>query len=149
MQTAYNLHHSDPDAYTFSNEFLRFYEGYKKSDKTLDFLDSRIFKVYEYLIENGFEGHKTSTILYTYMISEIINHLNDSNIEESVTKPYSQFYLNLARGVLGIGASTFHSNLLDRNYQGTEIDKLATHTYGSVALELARGFVEKRKVLVK
>ena len=148
MTNAYNLSHSDQDAYMFSVRFLEAYNKYRDNDCSDSHLDKKAFKVYEYLIDNGFKEGKISTVLYTYLVLSIVNINDKDAIKEQVTKPFSQFYLRLAHDI-SMGTKTFHSNLLDRPYGKTNEDILATQTYGMAAIDLAVGFDKKQKVFVK
>ena len=144
MSNAYNLSHSDSDAYKATANFLELYSRYKAGFCSISQQDKSVIEIYEHLIKNGFEENKISTVLYSYLVAIIVESANKNNLEVQVTNPFSQFYLDAANNI-GIGTKTLHSNLLDRPYGRQQIDKIAVATYGTFALDIASHFEKDNK----
>ena len=138
--------YQDGIGYFHRKNFLERYDIYKQINMLND---STYFKVYQELLDLGYDSEMTNTILYTYFIVEVYNNLERENLENELVDPFSQFYLDLKDSIIGMGPRTFHSNLLMRDYRGTEMDKLAVATYGLEALNIAKSLKVNNKLLTK
>lgn len=126
------------NSYYLKESFTHTFEHYKKYKlNMLDGYSNEILQemeVLEILEALGFPMDEAGTILYKNMIIKAMHHLNGiddfgnsisrDQLLEQMKKPFSQFYMEVARSDLDIGIKTFHAHVQQsiRNSSHTNSD---------------------------